>query len=158
MRHLLLLFLLLLPAATLAQPTYDLSCENVAKIRIGRMEDTYYNVESHKGFFHFIYFNLTHGAGAHFARVIDDAPIKTFVYRSEEWTKQHIALTASGKPLRDNAPSLSGFSREGVFIAISREKDAFDAARAVCPALVPRKVIVDWERDWEPGWERREFK
>ncbi|MDP3427657.1 MAG: hypothetical protein Q8S17_09810, partial [Humidesulfovibrio sp.] len=139
-------------------PTYDLSCDNVARIRIGRLDDTYYNVESYQGHFHVVVFDLKQQARAQFAPLVDNAPWVTFVYRGEEARKQHIDLTTHGRPLRDDAPSISGFSHESINITIIREKDAFDAARAVCPALVPRKVIVDWERDWEPGWERREYK
>lgn len=40
MKFLVLLLLLLLPSAAFSQPTYDLSCGNVAKIRIVRVEDT----------------------------------------------------------------------------------------------------------------------
>lgn len=156
---LLILLLLLLPAAALAQqPTFDLSCDNVSRIRIGRLDDTYYNVESEQGHFHMVVFDLKRKAIAQFAPLVDNAPWVTFVFRGEEWTMRHIAFTAGGRPLRNDAPPLDGFSPETVSIAIVREKDAFDTARLVCPALVPRKVIVDWERDWEPGWERREYK
>lgn len=160
MKHLFLfLLLVLLPAAALAQQaTYDLNCDNVAKIRIGRLDDTYYNVESDQGHFHVVVFDLKQKAVAQFAPLVDKAPWVTFVYRGEETTIQHIDLTTHGRPLRDDAPSMAGFSHEGVHITIIREKDAFDTARSVCPALTPRKVIVDWERDWEPGWVRREYK
>ncbi len=158
MKLLLFLLLLLVPTVVCAQSTYDLSCENVSRIRIGRLDDTYYNVESDQGHFHVVVFDLKQKAVAQFAPLIDNAPWVTFVYRGEETTKQHLALTANGRSLRDDAPSMAGLSHEGVMITIIREKDAFDTARSVCPALVPAKVIVDWERDWEPGWERREYK
>ena len=54
----LFLILLLVPSTAFAQATYDLSCENVAKIRIGRLDDTYWNVESHQGRFHVLMLDL----------------------------------------------------------------------------------------------------
>lgn len=152
---LLVLFLLLFPVAALAQqPTYDLSCDNVSRIRIGRLDDTYWNVDSYQGHFHVVVFDLKQKAIAQFAQLVDNAPWVTFVYRGEETTSRHIDLTTHGRPLRDDAPAMAGFHHEAVIITIIREKDAFDTARSVCPALVPRKVIVDWERDWEPGAKR----
>jgi len=105
---LLLFFLLLLPAAALAQSTYDLSCDNVAKIRIGCLDETYYNVESYQGHFHVVVFNLKQKAIARFAPLVDSAPRVTFVYRGEETTTKHIDLTANGRPLRDDVPSMAG--------------------------------------------------
>lgn len=147
MKLLLLLLLLLISATASAAPTYDLSCENVSRIRIGRLDDTYYNVESDQGRFHVVVFDLKQKAVARFAPLVDNAPWVTFVYRGEETTLKHIDLTTHGKPLRDDAPSLSGFSHEGVIITIIREQDAFDTARSVCPALVPDKVLEDGQ--WE---------
>ena len=158
MKLLLFLLLLLAPTVVCAQSTYDLSCDNVAKIRIGRLDDTYYNVESDQGHFQVVVFDLKQKSIAQFAPLVDNAPWVTFVYRGEEMKKQHIDLTTHGRPLRDDVPSMAGFSPEAIVITIILEKDAFDTARAVCPALTPRKVIVDWERDWEPGWVRREYK
>jgi len=150
MKHLLLILLLPLllpiPATASAAPTYDLSCDNVSRIRIGRLDDTNYNVESEQGHFHMVAFDLKRKAYAQFAPLVANAPRVTFVFRGEERTMRRMAFTAGGRPLRNDAPPLDGFSPETVSIAIVREKDAFDTARLVCPALVPRKVIVDWER------------
>jgi len=147
-----LLFLLLfIPSTASAASTYDLSCDNVARIRIGRLNAAYWNIESSQGCFHIVDFELKPAAAEAYVELLRASPWVSFLYRGEETTKRHLSLTAGGKPLRDDAPALAGFSNEGIAITIIREKDAFDTARSVCPALVPRKVVVDWQRDWEQG-------
>jgi len=159
MKLFVLIFLLvLLPASAFAQPTYDLSCKNVSRIRIGRLDETSWNVESYNGHFHIVLFELKPDAAKALVGLRDTAPKVTITYRGEDWTKESLSITANGSPLRDDAPTMSGLGDQSITITITREEDTFDTARSVCPALVPRKVIVDWERDWEPGWERREYK
>jgi hypothetical protein len=98
MKVLCFLFLLLVPTVAFTQASYDLSCDNVAKIRIGRLDDTHYNVESDQGHFHVVVFDLKQKAVAQFAPLVDNAPWVTFVYRGEETTIQHIDLTPTAGP------------------------------------------------------------
>ena len=148
MKHLpLLLILLLVPSTAFAQATYDLSCDNVAKIRIGRLDDTYWNVESHQGRFHVLMLDLKPEAAKAYVKLRDAAPLVTITYRGEDHTTLNLPLTANGSPLRNDAPALTGFADHGITITIIREQDALDAAQAVCPALAPGKIIIDWEKD-----------
>lgn len=144
---LLLLLFLLLPATALAQASYDLSCGNVSRIRIGRLDDTYWNVDSHQGHFHIVMIDLKPEAAKAYVKLRDTAPRVTITYRGEDHTTFDLPLTANGSPLRNDAPALAGFADHGITITIIREQDAFDAARSVCPALVPRKIIIDGERE-----------
>jgi len=97
---LLLLISLLLPATTLAQTTYDLSCDNVAKIRIGRLDDTYWNVESHQGHFHVLMLDLKPEAAKTYLKLRETAPWVTITYRGEDHTLKDIAITANGGALQ----------------------------------------------------------
>lgn len=148
---LLLLPLLLSASAAFAQQAFDLSCGNVARIRIARLSDTHWNVDSYQGHFHIVQFDLKPTAAKEFAELLSAAPWVTILYRGEEAKMQKLALTAKGKPLRDDAPNMTGLSEQAIIITIVHERDAFAAARSVCPALLPRKVVVDWAEDWERG-------
>jgi len=147
MRILLFLMLLMVPATALAQTSYDLSCGNVSKIRIGRLDDTYWNVESHQGRFHVLMIGLKPGAAKIYVQLRDATPRVTITYRGEDHTTLDLPLTANGQPLQNDAPALTGFGDQDLIITIIREQDALDAARAVCPALAPGKIIIDWEKD-----------
>ena len=144
---LLLLISLLLPATTLAQTTYDLSCDNIARMRIGRLDDTYWNVESHQGHFHILMIDLKPEAAKTYLKLRETAPWVTITYRGEDHTLKDIAITANGGPLQNDAPALTGFGDQDLIITIIKEQDALDAARAVCPALAPGTIIIDWEKD-----------
>jgi hypothetical protein len=143
MRKLVFLILLLLPGAAFAQPSFDVSCENVVQITITRIKDTYWNVESYQGHFHLLDLILTPEAAREALKLRDATPTEHIRYRGEDYHKPRIVITAHGVPLQDDVPALSGFMMQGAAIIIIREEDAFDAARAVCPALVPEKVLID---------------
>ncbi|WP_022663399.1 hypothetical protein [Paucidesulfovibrio longus] len=143
MHRLVFLLLLLLPGAAFAQPSFDVSCENVVQITITRIKDTYWNVDSYQGHFHILDLTLTPEAARKAVKLRDATPTEHIRYRGEDYYKPRIVITAHGVPLQDDTPALSGFVDQGAAIGIIREEDAFDAARAVCPALVPDKVLID---------------
>ena len=143
MRKLVFLILLLLPGAAFAQPSYDLSCENVSKIIIVKVKDTHWNVDSYQGHFHVLDLTLTPEAAREAVKLRDATPREHIRYRGEDYYKPHILITVQGIPLQKDVPALSGIADHGAVITIIREEDAFDAARAVCPALVPEKVLID---------------
>ncbi|MGE4292309.1 MAG: hypothetical protein AB7E32_08870 [Desulfovibrio sp.] len=143
MPRLVFLILLLLPATAIAQPSYDVSCANVTQITIIKIKDTHWNVDSCQGHFHIMDLTLTPDAAREAVKLRDATPTEHMLYRGEDYYKPHIVITAQGVPLHDDTPALSGITDQGAVIGIIREKDAFDAARAVCPALVPDKVLID---------------
>ncbi len=139
----LLLLLLLIPATAFPQEVYDVSCRNVAAIDIIRVKDTYWNIESYQGHFHVLGLDLKPDAAKEFVKLRMATPTICVRYRGDDCYTKDITITANGKPLRNDAPAMTGFADQGFAIPIIREKDAFEAARAVCPALVPDKVLID---------------
>jgi len=147
MKCILFLLLVLLPASAFAQATYDLSCGNVAKIRIVRIEAEHWNVRSDKGHFHAVHFHLKPNMTEEFRKLVNQAHSIFIDRKGVGHVGNKLILSANGTPLRNDAPELEGLGNDGVAIVITREQDAFDAARAVCPALVPGKVLEDGQ--WE---------
>lgn len=147
MKIILLLLLLLLPAPSFSQGIYDLSCDNVSRIRIVRIEAEHWNVRSDKGHFHAVHFHLKPNMTEEFSKLVNLAHSIFIDRKGVGHVGNKLILTANGTPLRNDAPELEGLGNDGVAIVITREQDAFDTARAVCPALVPRKVLIDGQ--WE---------
>jgi hypothetical protein len=147
MKILLLFLLLLVPSAAFAQATYDLSCGNVARIRIFRLKAAGWQIDTPQGYFHILALDLTPDAAQGFGKRLKTAPMTHFQYNGMNLRKENLTITANGGSLRNDTPAMTGFSDQGIDIAIIREQDAFDAARSVCPALVPAKVLEDgkWE-------------
>jgi len=147
MKLLLFLLVLTLPATAFAQATYDLSCHNVAKIRIVRVKAAGWQIDSPDGFFHALSLELKPEAAKGFGILIKTAPLVRLPHKGSNLLKEDITITASGKPLRNDDPAMTGLSEDTVTIPMIREQDAFEAARSVCPALVPSKVLLDGQ--WE---------
>ena len=147
MKILLLFLLLLVPSAAFSQATYDLNCDNVAKIRIFRLEAAGWQIDTPQGYFHILALDLTPDAAQGFGIRLKTAPMTHFQYNGMNLRKENLTITANGGSLKNDTPAMTGFSDQGIDIAIIREQDAFDAARAVCPALVPAKVLEDGQ--WE---------
>lgn len=112
-----------------------------------RAKSAGWQIDSPDGIFHALDLELKPEAVKGFGRLIRTAPLVRRPYMGRNLLKEDITMTASGKPLRNDAPAMTGLSEDAVTIPIIREQDAFDAARAVCPALVPAKVLEDgkWE-------------
>ena len=139
-----LLLLLLLPFPAFAQPAeYDLSCQNVDKIVIVRVEAKYWHVNSPNGYFHVVGFDLTKKAAPAYREVRNTAPDKFYLIGWVWIPRPDLVVTARGVPLRNDTPEHTGYAEEGIDIGIIREEDAFEAARMVCPGLVPDKVLID---------------
>lgn len=147
MKALLALFLLLIPVAAPAQDLYDVSCANLDSIKIWRVDATHWNIEAYDGYFYALDLELKPNAAREFVKVRDAASTLQILYRGEIVPRQYLMITTNGKPVREDVPTLTGFADQGINIAVLREEDAFDAARAICPDLVPDKVIIDghWE-------------
>lgn len=142
------LFLFLLPVPAVAQSAeYDLSCENVAKITIIRGEGKHWNVDSPDGYFYVVGFDLTEAAAPAYREVRNTAPRKLVLDDGIWFRRPDLVVTAHGVPLRNDTPAQTAFVEDGINIGIVREEDAFEAARMVCPELVPDKVLIDgrWE-------------
>ncbi len=148
MRKLLfLLILLMVPANAYSQGTYDVSCSNVAKIKIVKIEAAPWNMDSCNGYFHVLAMELKPDAAKKFVTLRMTTPTICIRYRGEDRYTKDIVITANGKPLKNDAPCMTGFSDQAIIIPIIREKDAFAAARQVCPALVPDKITIDGHWD-----------
>lgn len=139
----LLLILLLLPAVALAQTTYDLSCDNVAKIRIVRVTAAGWQVDSPDGFFHVLVMELKPHATEEFGKRVKASRTIVIHNNGKGSAQAKLTITANGNPLRNDEPRLLGLDDQGVLVAIIHAQDAFDNARSVCPALVPAKVLID---------------
>ncbi|MGE4553616.1 MAG: hypothetical protein AB7D57_10915 [Desulfovibrionaceae bacterium] len=71
-----------------------------------------------------------------------DCPYDTIFTPNED-----IVVTAHGVPLPNDDPAITGHTSTSINIPIIRWEDAFDAARAICPALTPDKVLEDGEAE-----------
>ena len=140
-RLLLFLLLLLAPAAALAQPTYDLSCENVAKIRIIRDEVSPFAQRAPDGIVNGVTFVMkpeSERAFQAFFEVTRQAQLP-LTAKPYPWYAA-LSVTANGKPLPCDILEIRGYGGKKVITFLFNEQDANDLAREVCPALTPDKV------------------
>lgn len=129
--------LLLLPSAAFSQAIYDLSCDNVSGMQIFRLKADKWKIESYGGYFHLLALDLKPDAAQDFGRLLSKTPTIDLLLKGVHYHPKNLILTANGGPLRDDMPGMTGMSEQGVLITIFLKEDAFDAARSVCPALVP---------------------
>jgi len=153
-KAILLFMLILIPSAAFSQAIYDVSCKNIARVAIYRLKATEWMIKSYGGYYYLLALDLKPDAAQAFGKLLNATPTVTIKYNGVSTQTKNLIITASGGFLRSDIPAMNGLSEQGMLIPLFLKEDAFDAARAVCPALVPAKVIVDWERDWE----RREYK
>lgn len=59
-----------------------------------------------------------------------------------EYDREELIITSSGTPLRNDEPDVDAHGDGEVAVTIRNEQDAFDVARAVCPALMPTKMTT----------------
>jgi len=137
----LLFLLLLLPTAAFSQTIYDVSCDNVARIRIFRLKAADWEIESYGGYFHLLVLDLKPNAAKDFGRLLDATPTIDLQFNGVHHQPKSLILTAHGSPLRDDNPCMTGMSEQGILITRFLKEDAFDAARAVCPALVLELIV-----------------
>lgn len=143
MKTLLLLILLLVPSAAIAELTFDLSCDNVASIVIIRDEDRFLAQRSPDGFVHGVTFFLKPESLRAFQAFVEVSRQAQYSRTAKPYPL-HAALsvTANGEPLQCDILEIRGYSGKKVITFLFNEQDAYDAARAVCPTLTPDKVVV----------------
>ena len=112
MRYALLLFFLLFPAAAFAQATYDLSCDNVSRIRIERHRDTVGNITS-LGWYHTVHFELTPEAAQEFTRLCDATPKISMKYRDNRYLRVNIHIISQRHQLPLRASALTTYGDTG---------------------------------------------
>lgn len=142
-----LLALLLLPAAAWAQHEFPLPCDNVRKILIIRVDATHWNIPSDKGYFHCLFLKLAEPAAEELQAMVDAKP-QAIITAGDGLFPADITVTAHGVPLQSAAPEWDFLGKDGIALPMVREEDAFQAARQICPALVPKKVLLD-EAPWQ---------
>jgi hypothetical protein len=142
-----LLAALLIPTAAFSQTIYDVSCDNIARIRIVRLKASDWKMESYGGYFHLLVLDLKPAAAKAFARLLNATPTIDLQFKGVHYRPKNLILMANGNPLLDDIPGMTGMSEQGILITRFYKEDAFDAARAVCPALVPATVLTDGQ--WE---------
>ena len=147
MRYAVLLFCLLLPATAFSQAIYDLSCENVAMIRIFRLKAADWQIQSYGGYLYLLALDLKPDAAKTFGKLLKATPTIVLRYNGVSTQAKNLIITANGGPLRSDIPTMTGLEEQGMLIPIFLKDDAFDTARSVCPALVPAKVLIDGQ--WE---------
>lgn len=136
-----LLLLLLAPAGASAQPTYDLSCGNVAQIRVIRDEVSALAQRAPDGVVYGVTFVLkaeSERAFQAFYEVTRQAQLP-LTAKPYPWYAA-LSVTANGKPLPCDILEIRGYGGKKVITFLFNEQDANDLARAVCPALTPDKV------------------
>jgi len=148
MKPILILLLLLAPAAALAQPTYDLSCDNVAQISIVRDEVSALAQRAQGGVVHAVTFVLkaeSEPAFQAFVEVTRQAQLP-LTAKPYPWYAA-LSVTANGKPLPCDILEIRGYGGKKVITFLFNEQDANGLARAVCPALTPTKVIIGGQQE-----------
>ncbi|MBU1228702.1 MAG: hypothetical protein KKA55_11890 [Proteobacteria bacterium] len=143
MKSLCFLLLLLLPSTAFSQPTYDLSCANVAAVHIVRLsENELPGVHTPAGHVFAVLFTLKPAAAEHFKPILDES--RKLTPRPDapgEFTHRRIAVTTGGQPLRSDTPKIEAHSVKTVNTYLFREEDALATAHLVCPTAPVRLFI-----------------
>jgi len=143
MRNLIVLLLIAFPTMASAQSEFFVSCENVTKIEIIRIETKFWDIHSDDGYFYALGMELTEKAGAELVALYNSTPLERLIHGGKEFGHRHIVVKANGVTLVSAAPAWDHFSKERVSLSMIHKKDALEAARAVCPSLVPDKILID---------------
>lgn len=141
-RLLILLLALLFPATARAYDVYDITCDNVAGIRIERLRDTLGNITSF-GWHHTVRFVLTPEAAKAFVRLRDAAPMVPIMFRDRIYPRENLRVISHRHPLAVRATALTEYGDQAITFVVVREQEAFELAKTVCPALVPAKVLAE---------------
>lgn len=137
MKYVFLLLFLLLPTTVLADSTFDISCKNVERVSITRISGAKHTSDSYPSTSHTVYFELKQSAAEEFSKLVKAS--RSIIVRRDGsgYDRTKLTITANGKPLRNDVRECDSHEEGTVGTMIIREQDAYDAARAVCPALVP---------------------
>jgi hypothetical protein len=139
MKLLCFLLLLLLPSKAVSQTKYDLSCENVANIRIMHIIDTPWDAKSESSHFYVVRIDLKPNATDLFGRLVREANTIFIDKNGGGHAERELLFTANGALLKTDTPDFIGFDERGVTLGTTREQEAIDTARSVCPALTPQR-------------------
>jgi hypothetical protein len=147
----LFLMLLLTPVSAFAQTTYDLTCKDIKKVLIVRMEDNWMGIRSPQGFIYSVSFRARAERKEELQRLVNSSRRHC---RDEEggfhyWNE--LKVTANGKPLRNDAPEIDFNGGGNIGTILFNEQDAFAAARAVCPTAPIEFSVAPPLRAPEPG-------
>lgn len=142
MKIIMILLLLLVPSSVFAEFSFDISCKNVTKILIVRIDDQSLGLHSSHGFAHLMAFFLNPEAKREFRNIVD-ASQQLNIHRDAMGghSRETLIITANGKPLQNDVPEIHVHGSAKVGTIIIREQDAFDTARSVCPD-VPIELIA----------------
>jgi len=126
---------------------YEVSCEKIKEISITYYKDIYLPVKTKRGHLYFLSLDLKTEAALDYLKTLWGSP-KVGKRIGDQYSYDHfLVITANGKPIRNDIPELSSFMSNRISLPMLREEDAFAAARAVCPELVPDKVVNDWPQE-----------
>ena len=142
MKTILLLLLLLLPSTAFAESTFNLSCDNVARIGITRSVNPFLQRHAPDGIVHGVLFFLKPEAQASFQAFVA-ASRETLSSTSMKALPPYtpISVTANDKPLRNDLLEIRAYGATKVCTFIFLESDAFATARSVCPTA-PTELII----------------
>lgn len=134
--------LILIPSAAFSQAIYDVSCKNIARMAIYRLKAADWKIESYGGYYYLLALDLKPDAAQAFRKLLNATPTIALKYNGVSTQTKNLIITASGGLLRSDIPTMNGLSEQGMLIPLFLKEDAFDAARSVCPALVPTGVTT----------------
>jgi len=134
-------------AVALHSLSFDISCENVTKVTIIRQKDSWLQLHTPQGFIHLLFFQLKPEAGDRFETLVAASRKLHPLGEGGVYYQPQLTVTANGQPLQNDVTGIEGNGNGRVGTVIMSEQDALDAAQAVCPALAPGKIIIDWEKD-----------
>jgi len=142
MKNLLILLFVLIPSAVFAQHAFDVSCENVTKILIVKVDDQSYGMRTPQGFVYYMAMFLKPEAKKAFRKLVEvSQQIRTHSDNVAKYPHATLSVTANGKPLRNDAPEIHVHGSAKVGTIIIQEEDALATARSVCPT-VPIELIL----------------
>ena len=134
MKLLLFLLLLLVPTVVCAQSTYDLSCDNVARVLIVGTEDSFLGLHTPQGHTYSVSFRLKPDARDRFQPILNES--RKIIGQNDAtgaYSRKGLFVTAHGQPLRNDVPEFGAHSGSSVNTLILTKEDALATARFVCP-------------------------
>lgn len=137
------LVLILAASQARAQEDFELSCDDVVSIQVWRLRGQPWKYEITDGHCYVLIINLTDAAAMrleHLHTATPETPIN--VDGHQLFTKRIDLITPTRRIISD-APAWDAFREGHAIISKKTEEDAFAAARAVCPAKVPKKLLTD---------------
>ncbi|MDP2849291.1 MAG: hypothetical protein Q8O35_14050 [Humidesulfovibrio sp.] len=152
MKCLIIIMVLLAPAAACANGAFDITCGNVASVTITRSANPFLlNLAPH-GTVHGVLFFLKPEASEQFQQFAEASRQAQLSQDAGPHPPYALlSVTANGKPLRCDMLEIRGYGGKKIITFILEDKDAFDTARAVCPTAPVEFIIMPPMRYPEPG-------